>query len=167
MNEATPATRARAMLARLLDCGSGAGGDVMRDLPSALWQVSLTAPLQSRGLHLAARAVHRNPDNADVHDERHTTDARGGGRLVEGFCKKGGSTPIRSWRPTESVDTHRAVDTRSSGREPQGSGVCKGSSGPTVANGKLYMMALQATAPHYFDAALPEFETMTASATIR
>jgi hypothetical protein len=36
-----------------------------------------------------------------------------------------------------------------------------------VANGKLYMMALQATALHYFDAALPEFETMTASATIR
>ena len=35
MNEATPATRARAMLARLLDCGSGAGGDVMRDLPSS------------------------------------------------------------------------------------------------------------------------------------
>ena len=129
--------------------------------------MSLTAPLQSRGLHLAARAVHRNPDNADVHDERHTTDARGGGRLVEGFCKKGASTPIRSWRPTESVDMHRAVDTRSSGREPQGSGVCKGSSGPTVANGKLYMMALQATALHYFDAALPEFETMTASATIR
>jgi hypothetical protein len=40
MNEATPATRAHAMLARLLDCGSGAGGDVMRDLRSALWQVS-------------------------------------------------------------------------------------------------------------------------------
>src|SRR5204862_7691168 len=111
--------------------------------------------------------AHRQRANADVKADRHTSDAHRRGRLVKGLSKKGGSTPIRSWRPTESVDTHRAVDTRSSGREPQGSGVCKGSSGPTVANGKLYMMALQATAPHYFDAALPEFETMTASATIR
>ena len=42
----------------------------------------------------------------------------------------------------------------------------RGRSVVAVVNGKLYMMALEATALHYFDAALPEFESMTASAAI-
>jgi hypothetical protein len=35
-----------------------------------------------------------------------------------------------------------------------------------VIDGKLYMLALEAAALHYFDAALPEFETLVASATL-
>jgi len=36
-----------------------------------------------------------------------------------------------------------------------------------VAGGKLYLMSLDATALHYFDADLPDFEAMAASASIR
>src|SRR5256885_550684 len=103
MNEATPATRARAMLARLLDCGSGAGGDVMRDLPSALWQVSLTAPLQSRGLHGAGVWVRRSPETAAVEKESLTPDARGGGRDDQGLTKWDGPMKIGRGLPTESL----------------------------------------------------------------
>lgn len=42
----------------------------------------------------------------------------------------------------------------------------RGRSVVAVVKGKLYMMALEGTALHYFDAALPEFERMTASAAI-
>jgi len=36
-----------------------------------------------------------------------------------------------------------------------------------ISGGKFYLMILNGTALHYFDAALPEFEAMTASATIK
>jgi hypothetical protein len=36
----------------------------------------------------------------------------------------------------------------------------------TVVDGKLYLMLLEGTASHYFDAALPEFQSLVASATI-
>jgi hypothetical protein len=36
-----------------------------------------------------------------------------------------------------------------------------------VVDGKLYLMSLQGLALHYFDAALPDFETLSASATVR
>ena len=42
----------------------------------------------------------------------------------------------------------------------------RGRSVMVVAGGKLYVMSLNATALHYFDAALPDFDAMTASATI-
>ena len=35
-----------------------------------------------------------------------------------------------------------------------------------ISNGKLYLMNLNAASVHYFDAALPEFETLVASAKI-
>jgi len=34
-----------------------------------------------------------------------------------------------------------------------------------IVGGKLYVMSLNATELHYFDAALPDFQTMAASAT--
>jgi len=40
----------------------------------------------------------------------------------------------------------------------------RGRSVIAVAGGKLYVMSLNATALHYFDAALPDFQTMAASA---
>jgi hypothetical protein len=42
----------------------------------------------------------------------------------------------------------------------------RGRSVLAVVNGKLYLMALDGAALHYFDAALPEFEALTASAII-
>lgn len=42
----------------------------------------------------------------------------------------------------------------------------KGRSLAAIINGKLYLMALDGTASHYFSAALPEFEAMAASATL-
>lgn len=42
----------------------------------------------------------------------------------------------------------------------------KGRSLAAIIDGKLYLMALDGTASHYFDAALPEFEAMAAGATI-
>lgn len=42
----------------------------------------------------------------------------------------------------------------------------RGRSVIVVAGGKLYIMSLNATALHYFDAALPDFQTMAASASI-
>jgi hypothetical protein len=42
----------------------------------------------------------------------------------------------------------------------------RGRSMIAVVNGKLYLMSLDGTAVHYFDAALPEFELLAASATI-
>jgi hypothetical protein len=42
----------------------------------------------------------------------------------------------------------------------------RGRSVMVVANGKLYVMSLNATALHYFDAALPDFEAMATSASI-
>jgi len=42
----------------------------------------------------------------------------------------------------------------------------KGRSLAAIINGKLYLMALDGTATHYFDAALPEFEAMAAGATL-
>jgi hypothetical protein len=43
----------------------------------------------------------------------------------------------------------------------------RGRSMIAIAGGKLYLMTLNGTALHYFDAALPEFEEMAASASIR
>ena len=43
----------------------------------------------------------------------------------------------------------------------------RGRSMLAVAGNKLYVMTLEGTALHYFDAALPEFEAMAASATVR
>ena len=42
----------------------------------------------------------------------------------------------------------------------------KGRGLAAIINGKLYLMALVGTASHYFDAALPEFQAMAASATL-
>lgn len=42
----------------------------------------------------------------------------------------------------------------------------RGRSVLAVVDGRLYLMSLDGAALHYFDAALPEFEAMTASATI-
>ena len=42
----------------------------------------------------------------------------------------------------------------------------KGRSLVAIISGKLYLMALDGTASHYFDTALPEFEAMAASATL-
>jgi hypothetical protein len=42
----------------------------------------------------------------------------------------------------------------------------RGRSVMVVAGGKLYVMSLNATALHYFDAALPDFDAMAASASI-
>lgn len=42
----------------------------------------------------------------------------------------------------------------------------KGRSLAAIIDGKLYLMALDGAAIHYFDAALPEFEAMAASATL-
>lgn len=42
----------------------------------------------------------------------------------------------------------------------------RGRSMIAVVNGKLYLMAVDGAAAHYFDASLPEFEAMAASATI-
>lgn len=42
----------------------------------------------------------------------------------------------------------------------------KGRSFAAIINGKLYLMALDGAASHYFDAALPEFERMAAGATL-
>lgn len=42
----------------------------------------------------------------------------------------------------------------------------KGRSLAAVIDGKFYLMALDGAATHYFDAALPEFEAMAASATL-